>query len=142
MKKLLMIIVAICGFASVASAQCGDELMKAALAAMGNCQYIKDFDIKLAPGSADGVKFSVVLNSRTKYQVNVANGATNSENVVIEVFDNEGRLLGTNSSGDKVYAVFQILCSKTGAYKLHVYAKSKGEACARAVLSLVEQLSE
>lgn len=138
MKRLFLIIVAVLGFASAASAQCGDELMKAALAAMGDKQYIKDFDLKLAAGSADGTTHTVVLNSRTKYQINIANGSTNSENVVVEVFEGD-KLLGTSSIGGKVYTAFQIDCSKTGAYKLHVYTLGKSEACARAVLSLVAQ---
>lgn len=131
---------AVCGFASIASAQCGDELMKTALAAMGNCQYIKDFDIKVPANSADGVKFTVVLNSRTLYQLNIANGSTNSEKVVFQVFDKENKLVGTNASGDKVFEAFQIQCMTTGAYKLIVNTNGKSEACARAVLSLVKQL--
>lgn len=138
MKRLFLMMVALISFAASASAQCGDELMKSALAAMGDKQYIKDFDIKLAAGSADGIKYSVVLNSRTKYQINIANGSGNSENVVVEVYDGD-KLLGTSSVGGKVYTAFQIDCSKTGAYKLHVYTNSKSEACARAVLSLVSQ---
>lgn len=129
-------------FACAASAQCGDELMKTALAAMGDKQYIKDFDIKIPAGSADGVKFSVVLNSRTKYQINVANGATNSENVTIEISDAAGKIIGINAAGGKVYNLFQFNCSKTGAYKLKVRTSNGSEACARAVLSLVQQYAE
>ena len=130
--------VAILGFASASSAQCGDELMKAALAAMGDKQYIKDFDVKLAAGAAAGTEFKVILNSKTKYQINIANGASNSENIVVEVYDGD-KLLGTSSMGGKVYTAFQIDCSKTAPYKLHVYTIGKTEACARAVLSLVAQ---
>lgn len=141
MKKLILSLVALVGFAAIASAQCGDELMKQALGAMGSYQYIKDFDIKLPAGSTDGVKYSVVLNSRTHYQVNIANGSTNAENVVIQLYDGE-KLLGTNSANGKVFTAFQFICSKTGAYKLHVYCQGGSEACARAVLSLVKQYSE
>lgn len=141
MKKLILSLVALVGFASLASAQCGDELMKAALNAMGSYQYIKDFDIKVPGGSSEGVKFSVVLNSRTHYQVNIANGSTNSENVVVKLYDGD-KLLGTNSANGKVFTAFQFICGKTGAYKLHVYTEGGSEACARAVLSLVKQYSE
>lgn len=135
-------LVAICGYASVASAQCGDELMKTALAAMGNCQYIKDLDIKVPAGSADGVKFTVVLQSHTFYQFNIANGSTNSEKVTIQVFDKDGKILGTNAMNDKVFEAFQIKCMATGPYKLIVNTNGKSEACARAVLSLVKQFTE
>lgn len=142
MKKFLLAIVAIFTMASAAYAQCGDELMKQALGAMGNYQYIKDFDIKLAAGtSKTGSKFSVVLNSRTHYQVNIANGSANSENVVVEIFDGDN-LIGSNSANGKVFTAFQFICSKTGVYKLHVCTSGNTEACARAVLSLVKQYSE
>ena len=142
MKQILLSIIAIFAMASSVNAQCGDELMKQALGAMGNYQYIKDFDIKLAAGtSKTGSKFSVVLNSRTHYQVNIANGSANSENVVVEIYDGD-KLIGSNSANGKVFTAFQFICSKTGAYKLHVCTSGDSEACARAVLSLVKQYSE
>lgn len=142
MKQILLSIIAIFAMASSVNAQCGDELMKQALGAMGNYQYIKDFDIKLAAGtSKTGSKFSVVLNSRTHYQVNIANGSANSENVIVEIYDGD-KLIGSNSANGKVFTAFQFICSKTGAYKLHVCTSGDTEACARAVLSLVKQYSE
>ncbi len=138
----LMALVAMISAGSNASAQCGDELMKKALGAMGNYQYIKDFDIKLpASSSKTGTKFSVVLNSRTHYQINIANGANNAEKVVVQIFDGE-KLLGTNFANGKTFEAFQFICSKTGAYKLHVSCPEGTEACARAVLSLVKQYTE
>lgn len=140
MKRLFLILVAVLSFSAAASAQCGDELMKAALAAMGDKQYIKDFDVKLAGGTPD-TKFSVVLNSRTKYQINVAAAASNSEGVIFEIYEGD-KLIGTNSAGGKMYPVFQFICSKTAAYKLRARTANGSEACARAVLSLVQQYSE
>ncbi|MCQ7926327.1 hypothetical protein NP234_24400, partial [Salmonella enterica] len=107
---------------------------------MGNYQYIKDFDIKLQAGTSQtGTKFSVVLNSRTQYQFNIANGSSNSENVIVEIFDGDN-LIGSNSYNGKALAAFQFVCSKTGVYKLHVCTAGNSEACARAVLSLVKQM--
>lgn len=137
MKKILFILMAVFGLSQMANAQCGDELMKQALGAMGKHQYIKDFDINLAAGkSKEGTKFSVVLNSSTKYQINIANGASNGEKVVVKILDGE-KELGTNFVNGKVYEAFQVNCTKTAAYKLHVYCDGGSEACARAVLSLV-----
>lgn len=138
MRKIFLSLVAIFAFAVGSSAQCGDELMKQALSAMGSYQYIKDFDIKVTGGAT--AKFSVVLNSRTHYQVNIANGASNPENVTIRLVDAEGRLLGINTASGKVFDIFQFICKKTGAYKFEVTCS--GDACARAVLSLIKQYSE
>lgn len=138
MKKIFVVAAFLCGF-FVASAQCGDDLMKQALKDMGTFQYIKDFDINVA--GAEGVKFSVVLNSRTHYQLNLANGEGNGEQIVVQLFDGE-KMLGTNSASGKTYKAFQFVCSKTGAYKLHFFCPNGSKGCARAVLSLVKQYSE
>ena len=131
----------ICGLMQ-ANAQCGDELMKTALGAMGSYQYIKDFEVNLPAGaSKEGTKFSVVLNSRTHYQINVANGSTNAEDVIIQIYDGD-KLIGANQANGKTFPAFQFICSKTGAYKLHVFCAGGGQACARAVLSLVKQYTE
>ncbi len=142
MSRVYLTLIGLFSLIVTSSGQCGEELMKQALSEMGSYQYIKDFDIKLpAASSKTGTKYSVVLNSRTKYQVNVANGSTNAENVILQIFDGD-KLLGTNFYNGKTYNVFKFICSKTGAYKLNVFCNGGTDACARAVLSLVEQYSD
>lgn len=142
MKKLLVLLTMMICALMQANAQCGDELMKTALGAMGSYQYIKDFEVNLPAGaSKEGTKFSVVLNSRTHYQINVANGSTNAEDVIIQIYDGD-KLIGANQANGKTFPAFQFICSKTGAYKLHVFCAGGGQACARAVLSLVKQYTE
>ena len=141
MKQFFLSVIALFAFNAIASSQCGDELMKQALQAMGSSQYIKDFDIKLESGNADGQTFTVVMNSRTLYKFNIANSTSNAEKVVFEILDKEKNKVGTNSQNGKVYDGFTYKCTKTAPYKLHVSAGGK-ESCARAVLSLVEQYEE
>ena len=142
MKKLVVLVTMMICALMQANAQCGDELMKTALGAMGSYQYIKDFEVNLPAGaSKEGTKFSVVLNSRTHYQINVANGSTNAEDVIIQIYDGD-KLIGANQANGKTFSAFQFICSKTGAYKLHVFCAGGGQACARAVLSLVKQYTE
>ena len=142
MKKLVVLVTMMICALMQANAQCGDELMKTALGAMGSYQYIKDFEVNLpASASKEGTKFSVVLNSRTHYQINVANGSTNAEDVIIQIYDGD-KLIGANQANGKTFPAFQFICSKTGAYKLHVFCAGGGQACARAVLSLVKQYTE
>lgn len=142
MKKLVVLVTMMICALMQANAQCGDELMKTALGAMGSYQYIKDFEVNLPAGaSKEGTKFSVVLNSRTHYQINVANGSSNAEDVIIQIYDGD-KLIGANQANGKTFPAFQFICSKTGAYKLHVFCAGGGQACARAVLSLVKQYTE
>ena len=70
---------------------------------------------KLSNWAAGGVN-NVTLNAALRGNANFANG--------------------------KTFEAFQFICSKTGAYKLQVSCPGGGEACARAVLSLVKQYSE
>lgn len=142
MKKLVVLVTMMICALMQANAQCGDELMKTALGAMGSYQYIKDFEVNLPAGaSTEGTKFSVVLNSRTHYQINIANGSSNAEDVIIQIYDGD-KLIGANQANGKTFPAFQFICSKTGAYKLHVFCAGGGQACARAVLSLVKQYTE
>lgn len=142
MKKLVVLVTMMICALMQANAQCGDELMKTALGAMGSYQYIKDFEVNLpACASTEGTKFSVVLNSRTHYQINIANGSSNAEDVIIQIYDGD-KLIGANQANGKTFPAFQFICSKTGAYKLHVFCAGGGQACARAVLSLVKQYTE
>ena len=142
MKKLVVLVTMMICALMQANAQCGDELMKTALGAMGSYQYIKDFEVNLPAGaSAEGTKFSVVLNSRTHYQINIANGSSNAEDVIIQIYDGD-KLIGANQANGNTFPAFQFICSKTGAYKLHVFCAGGGQACARAVLSLVKQYTE
>ena len=142
MKKLVVLVTMMICALMQANAQCGDELMKTALGAMGSYQYIKDCEVNLPAGaSAQGTKFSVVLNSRTHYQINIANGSSNAEDVIIQIYDGD-KLIGANQANGKTFPAFQFICSKTGAYKLHVFCAGGGQACARAVLSLVKQYTE
>ena len=142
MKKLLVLLTMMICALMQANAQCGDELMKTALGAMGSYQYIKDFEVNLPAGaSAECTKFSVVLNSRTHYQINSANGSSSAEDVSIQIYDGD-KLIGANQANGKTFPAFQFICSKTGAYKLHVFCAGGGQACARAVLSLVKQYTE
>lgn len=142
MKKLVVLVTMMICALMQANAQCGDELMKTALGAMGSYQYIKDFEVNLPAGaSAEGTKFSVVLNSRTHYQINIANGSSNAEDVIIQIYDGD-KLIGANQANGKTFPAFQFICSKTGAYKLHIFCAGGGQACARAVLSLVKQYTE
>lgn len=126
-----------------ASAQCGDDLLKTALKEMGATQYIKDFTVEMVKERKDVktgyVKFSVVLNSNTQYKFNIVNGASNAEQMIMQLKQNE-KLISSNFHNGKMYDEFQFICRKTGVYHLYFSFKGGQEGCAKAVLSLVKQL--
>ena len=146
MKKFFLSFIILLSVAAFsAQAQCADSVRKAALQEMGDSQYIKDFSITLTKGANESttgmVKFNVLLNSRNHYKFNVANGAFNPEDVIMQLYDKD-KLLSSNFESGKKYKGFEFICRATKVYQL-VFSFSGGdEGCAEAVLSLVKQYSE
>lgn len=122
-----------------ANAQCGDDLLKKALTEMGQGQYIKDYNIDLK-SETNEVKFSIILNSRSHYRFNVTNGAGNAENIIMELSD-AGTVLITNFENGKFKPSADVIIGKTKVYTLKFYFKGGSGGCARAVQSLVKQLT-
>ncbi|TRX71211.1 hypothetical protein [Carboxylicivirga sp. M1479] len=144
MKKFIYSFLVLFTFTAVsASAQCGDDLLKTALKAMGTSQYIKDFTVEMVKEKKDTktgyVKFSVVLNSNTQYKFNIVNGASNSEKMIMQLKQSD-KLISSNFHNGKMYEEFQFVCRKTGVYNLYFSFKGGQEGCAKSVLSLVKQL--
>lgn len=147
MKKLILLFAVLFSVSAFqASAQCGEEMLKKALKEMGNSQYIKDFEIELKKEKKDlsktgYIKFSVVLNSRSHYQFNLANGAENVDPIIMQMYDGD-KLIVSNYEGGKFYNACQFICKTTKVYTLQFFFKNGDEGCARAVLSLVKQYTE
>jgi len=144
MKKLIYSFLVLFTMTAVsASAQCGDELLKSALKEMGSSQYIKDFTVEMLKEKKDTktgyVKFSVVLNSNTQYKFNIANGADNTEQIIMQIKQGE-QLKASNLYNGKIFNEFEYVCRKTGVYHLYFSFKGGQEGCAKSVLSLVKQL--
>ncbi len=148
MKKIVLLLAILFSVSAVSvSAQCGEELLKQALKEMGDCQYIKDFEISLIKDKdkkftrTGYVKFSVVLNSRSHYQFNVVNGSSNVDQVVMQLYDGD-KLIVSNFEEGKFYTSFQFICRTTKIYTLQFFFNTGDEGCARSVLSLVKQYAE
>ena len=94
MKRILFILFISLSLTTFATyAQCGEEVKKRALQEMGDAQYIKDFSINLTKSPVEAktgmVRFNVLLNSRTQYKFNVANGAMNADDIVMQLYDKD-----------------------------------------------------
>lgn len=143
MKKILFSLFILFGmFTFTSNAQCGDDILKQALKAMGDSQYIRDFSVELIKDKKDTktgyVRFSVVLNSKTQYKFNVVNGPANPEQVVMQLFDGDA-VKASNLYKGKLYSEFEWVCGKTGVYNIRFSFKGGEEGCAKSVLSLVKQ---
>lgn len=148
MKKILCSLVFIL-ISSIAAlyAQCDESVMQQALKDMGDSQYIKDFTIEMKKPKNDpnaktvDVTFKVILNSKNHYKFTMANSPSNSENVIMQLYDGENQVASNLNSG-KVYKSTEFICRTTKAYSLRFSYQNGGEGCSAAVLSLVKQYSE
>ncbi len=143
MKKIILAIAIFLTVGTVTSfAQCGEDVMKQALKEMGDAQYLKDFSVDLIKVKKDvktvGVQFSVILNSKSMYSFNVVNGAGNSEQLIMQLYDGE-KLLGSNFESGKFYKAFMVSIGTTKVYKLVFSFRGGEEGCGKAVMSLVNQ---
>ena len=143
MKRILLIFAVLFSIGLTSGfSQCGDDVMKQALKEMGDAQYLKDFSIDLVKVKKDvktvGVQFSVILNSKSAYNFNVVNGASNTEGLIMQLFDGDN-LLGSNFDSGKFYKAFQVSIGTTKVYKLVFSFRGGEEGCGRSVMSLVKQ---
>lgn len=146
MKKILLILILILSSSITALyAQCEEAVMQQALKDMGDSQYIKDFSIDLKSPKKDaktvGVTFKVILNSKSHYKFTMANARTNSEEIIMQLYDGD-RLLVSNFEGGKMYKSCEFVCRTTKAYNLTFSFKNGEEGCAASVLSLVKQYND
>jgi hypothetical protein len=146
MKRILFILFISLSLTTFATyAQCGEEVKKRALQEMGDAQYIKDFSINLVKSPVEAktgmVRFNVLLNSRTQYKFNVANGAMNADDIVMQLYDKD-ELQTTNLVNGKKYKSVEFVCRTTKVYQLVFSFTGGEEGCAEAVLSLVKQFNE
>ncbi|MGQ1785618.1 MULTISPECIES: hypothetical protein [unclassified Saccharicrinis] len=145
MKKILVLaILLVTVFSATNYAQCGDDLLKKALKEMGDAQYMKDFSVDIKKAKKDTktgfVKFSVILNSRSHYKFNTANGMGNPEKVIMQLYDGDKMLVSNFESG-KMYDSFEFICRKSKVYNIVFSFRGGEEGCSKAVMSLVKQYS-
>ncbi|TCO10952.1 hypothetical protein [Natronoflexus pectinivorans] len=126
-------------------AQCDESVRKAALQGMGDAQYIRDYSVNLTKSPTEvktgQVKFNVMLNSRSQYRFNVVNGASNADDIVMQLYDQD-RMLASNREGGRTFAAFDYIVRTSKVYQLVFSFPGGQEGCAEAVVSLVRQFSE
>lgn len=145
MRRIVIATLFFCSLFTMTSyAQCGEVLLKQALKEIGDGQYIKDFNIDLKKESKEAntgyVKFSIILQSRSQYRFNLANSTSNTENVILQLYDGDA-LLASNFDKGKLYKSFDVIIGKTKVYNLVFSFKGGVEGCASAVQSLVKQFT-
>ena len=117
-----------------------DELVNTCALNIGNATYLKDFKIKLQSSNVNppSVKFSVVLNKGTIYQLNVCESPDYPGKAVIQLLDNN-QVIGSNMKADGSLLkgiIAQI--QKTGVYNIVVSFKDGKEGAAAVILSFMK----
>lgn len=120
------------------------QLVAQCAANAGNVTYLKDFIVKLDPGTPGGApptaRFAMILSKNAMYRFSVCTAPTSEGDAVLQLMD-MNRLLGSTfiQATGKEYPYFDFKCQKTGVYHVFISFKEGKAGEAVSVLSLVKK---
>lgn len=134
MKSLLTILVAVF-MASVASAQCNEQLVNKCYPTIDGYTYLKDFKFRLKEASEANpkptAKFQLILSKDTKYLLTACNAEEYPGKVIYQLFDASGLLASSyNPQTGKHYESVEFVCKKSGLYYLAYTFEGNKKGCA------------
>ena len=149
MKKILYIILIISIFVlgkqTKTYAQCNNQLVTICSGNLSSkATYLKELKVRLQakqPGKkAPIARYALMLSKGTHYRFSVCNAKEFSGKAIIQLYDNNNRLLGSsyNPSNKKHYPAFDFLCNKSSVYKVLVSFEGGKEGCAVGILSMIK----
>src|SRR5512145_3198317 len=125
MKKLIVIF-AVCLLMGSAFLQAQDisQLTAQCAGNAGDVMYLKDFPVKLDPGTPGGApptaRFALLLNKSIVYRFSICTAPNSEGEAVLQLFD-LNTLLGSTfiTATGRDFPYFDFKCQKTGVY--HVF---------------------
>lgn len=149
MKKILYIIsvliLSALAYQNKAVAQCNNQLVTICSEHLSEkATYLKELKVRLKAkqsGQKDPVaRYALMLSKGTHYRFSVCNAKEFSGKAIIQLYDNNNRLLGSsyNPKTKKHYPAFDFLCSKSSVYKVLVSFEGGKEGCAVGILSMIK----
>jgi len=149
MKKILYIILIITlfilGNKNKIYAQCNNQLVTICSGHLNKkATYLKELKVRLkakeSGKKAPVARYVLMLSKGTHYRFSICNAKEFSGKAVIQLYDNNNRLLGSsyNPSTKKHYPAFDFLCNKSAVYKVLVSFENGKEGCAVGILSMIK----
>ncbi len=141
-RKILYILLFIGCSLSVYS-QCNYKLVEIAAAKSGeNSVFIRDFKVKLKPGTMDNPspvgRFPVVLNKGVHYRFTIANAEDMEGKAIMQLVRRDQVLGSTYDIENQLdIQVFDYHCDKSATYQILISFIHGKEGCAAGVLSMI-----
>jgi hypothetical protein len=120
----------------VSSAQCNAEAH--ANACISELQdgftFLKTFKIDGQGGAKAKVEYSYVFSKDTQYYLNICNDGTNTDGIVVTMYDSKRQVVSTNFNKGKFYPGLIYPCNATGIYYITFTFEGSENHCGGSVL--------
>jgi hypothetical protein len=146
MKKFLLILAIFAyAYSDLIQAQDVSQLTAQCAANAGDVMYLKDFVVKLDPGTPGGApptaRFALLLSKNVVYRFSICSAPNSDGEAVLQLFD-MNTLLGSTfiTSTGKDFPFFDFKCQKTGVYHVFISFKEGKAGEGVGIMSYVKKL--
>ena len=130
MKKLFYLFltsILLTVFSFVSNAQCNaHEFSNDCVPLLPNeFNFLKSYKIDGIGGSKDKIEYSYVFTKGTQYMINICSEKTDTDGIVISLFDSQRTKVGSNEHEGQKLSAIAYPCNSTGIYYIsYTFAKS------------------
>lgn len=122
--------------ASTASAQCdADAHANACISKLQDgFTFLKTFKVDGQGGAKAKVEYSYVFSKDTQYFLNICNNGTDTDGIVVTMYDSKRQMVSTNFNKGKFYPGLVYPCNATGIYYITFTFQDSQNYCGGSVL--------
>jgi hypothetical protein len=135
-KLLAIAMVALFIRADISVAQCNaDELANGCISKLQDgFTFLKTFKVDGQGGAKAKVEYSYVFSKDTQYFLNICNPGSDTDGIVVTMYDSKRQLVSTNFANGKYYTGLVYPCNATGIYYITFTFNNSSGYCGGSVL--------
>jgi hypothetical protein len=135
-KLLAIAMVALFIRADISVAQCNaDELANSCISKLQDgFTFLKTFKVDGQGGAKTKVEYSYVFSKDTQYFLNICNPGSDTDGIVVTMYDSKRQMVSTNFANGKYYTGLVYPCNATGIYYITFTFKNSTGHCGGSVL--------
>jgi outer membrane lipoprotein-sorting protein len=96
--------------------------------------FLKSFKIDGENGDKNKVEYSYVFSKDTQYFINICSPDTNTDGIVVTMYDSQRNQVGTNLVNNNFYPGFVYPCNATGIYYITFTFRDSKSFCGGSTL--------
>lgn len=122
--------------ADISVAQCNaEDLANACIPKLQEgFTFLKTFKVDGQSGAKDKVEYSYVFSKDTQYYLNICNPGSDTDGIVVTMYDSKRQMVSTNFANGKYYSGLVYPCNATGIYYITFTFKGSSSHCGGSVL--------